>query len=268
MHRTISLLAALAAAALPAAAAPPPPAARTSVALDVGTEVEACAGYTESRFALYPFNDSSAPRASWRQRHATRPLVASVRHQTASGLVVGGQAAVIFGRLIEGRAYTTEQVAIPLDDDAYTLFGGSLLVGHRSASVGIEAGLGALAAAGAEVELVQGVRGLLGDLSLADGSPMWWFEASIGTVDTPAEPTNLAAGVGFEVAAFRARLGVASTKLPVLDRRVCGYCGQLAEADAGGWYLDALGHIGPLDVHAKVVLADNPRLTLGVGGTY
>ncbi|MEZ4473134.1 MAG: hypothetical protein R3F60_20595 [bacterium] len=252
-----------------AAPAPPPASGQTSIGLEIGLEAEVCAGYTEPRYGLFPFSDSDAPRATWRQRHATRPLAASVRHQTAGGFVVGGQVAAILGRLVEGSAHTTEGQAIPLDDGAYTLFGGALLAGRRTATTGVELGLGALGAAGAELELVQGIRGLWGDLSLADGSPMWWFEASLGTVDTLVEPSNLAAGLGFEVAALRARLGVAWTDLPVLDRRICGYCGQLAEAEAGaGPYLEVTGHLGHFDLRGRVVYQEWVRLSAGVGATF
>lgn len=196
--------------------------------------------------------------------HATHETTGGFRFGIRLGHVAGEGPSLEERR----RIGTPESRDVVLDEQlAYTLFAVGALAGYRGENAGVDVGFGVVFGTEGKPAVRPGVRGMWGDLSLADGDSQLWFEASLGTVDSLPEISQIAVGGGVGTRHLTLRLGFEGSNLPSYDPQYCDGC-VLTAADGGGPYVDATVHVGPVDVRLRGVLRDEPRGLVGMGFVF
>lgn len=195
----------------------------------------------------------------------------SATHERPSGLRFGVRLGHVSG---EGpppearRAIDTAESRAALFEEAasYNLFAASALVGYRGDRAGVDLAIGTVV--GPEGAILRpGIRGLWGDLSLTDGDMKLWFETTWGAVDSLPEITQFGLGGGLGGRLLTLRVGFEAANLPTYDPEYCDGCVGTA-ADAGGPYVDATVHMGPVNLRVKGVYRTESRGLVGLGFVF
>ncbi len=167
-----------------------PPVARrpetTTVA--VGAFAGGASDYTKAR--------EGCDQRVYRERHRQTGLSAEVRHERPDGLLFGGRAWTLTGRLTDTSGFEP----VP-GDGAYRLWGVSLSMGKDWSLGGVEGGANLVGAVDGPLSPAGHLRVKAGDLERV------WFETQFGADDPQLTYNLFSAGLGLRSGSLRLRTG-------------------------------------------------------------